>query len=179
LKQNANLSTQGSLSRSSVAASAKALGAPAFSGLGDVAFENLLSSGGDERLAIDPRTGRSRYGVPTGLPRDEIWLASSTASAVSPRGHAAARAALARATADERPTPLPVWFDGVRRRLLDLFGVPTEAELLILAAAQSLSPRPLTNFIVAPQETGRGVILAANGRHFLESAPFAAQVARR
>ncbi len=156
--------------------------------VGKAVFESFLSSGGDERLEIDTRSGRSRYGIPSGLTQDEIWLSSSTASAVSPRGYAAARMALARTMGAGKPLPLPAWFDEIRRRLLDLFGCPgaevalcasgTEAELHMLAAAQSLLARPLTNFIVAPLETGRGVILAADGRHFLDSAPFSGNVGK-
>ena len=56
----------------------------------------LLWSGGDERLRIDPRTGRNRYGVPVAPADNEVWFATSTASAVSPRGYAAAGQALQR-----------------------------------------------------------------------------------
>ena len=41
----------------------------------------MLTSGGDERIAPDPLTGRNRYGTTTSPERDEIWLASSTAGA--------------------------------------------------------------------------------------------------
>lgn len=151
-------------------------------------LESLLSSGGDERIAIDPRDGRSRYGIAPGLPKNEIWLASSTASAISERGQAAARRALEQTTRESGARSLPAWFDDIRQRLLDLFAPPgaeivlsasgSETELLLLAMAQSLLKRPLANLIVAPAETGRGVVLAADGRHFLGSAPFAAEVAR-
>jgi hypothetical protein len=139
----------------------------------------LLWSGGDERLRIDPRTGRNRYGVPVAPADNEVWFATSTASAVSPRGYAAAGQALQRILRGHDPLTLPDWFDSIRLRLLDLFGAldseiilsasGTEAELLALAAASSLSARPLTNVIVAPHETGRGVTLAADGRYFLPS----------
>ncbi len=42
----------------------------------------------------------------------------------------------------------------------------TDAEVLAVALAAGLSPRPLTNIIIAPEETGSGVPLAAAGRHF-------------
>jgi hypothetical protein len=55
----------------------------------------LIASGGDERIWPDPVTRRNRYGVPAAPAPDELWFSSSTASPVSPRGWAAARAALA------------------------------------------------------------------------------------
>src|SRR5258708_33501269 len=56
-------------------------------------FESSLASGGDERIAIEPATGRNRYSAPPGKSCDEGWLSSSTASAISSRGYEAALAA--------------------------------------------------------------------------------------
>ncbi len=141
----------------------------------------LLNSGGDERLWIDPHTGANRYGVPDAPAPDELWFSSSTASAVSPRGSNAAGAALGRLTADPASADPADWMDGLRRRLLALYGVPgaqavlcasgTEAELIVLALARNLMPGATANLVVAPCETGRGVPLAAAGRHFLATTP--------
>jgi hypothetical protein len=153
--------------------------APAWLGL-------MLNSGGDERLWIDPATGRNRYGCPPGPAGDEIWLASSTASAVSARGWRAAGEALT-ALADKGPADL---MDGVRDRLLQIYGVPgaacvlsasgTEAEFIALVLARRLAGEALTSLVVAPAETGSGVPAAADGCHFLSStalggAPLASQ----
>jgi hypothetical protein len=143
----------------------------------------MLNAGGDERLAIDPLTGRNRYGIPGGAAGDEIWFSSSTASDLSRRGHDAVCRVLARASGELGASALVSWFEGVRERLLTLFGVlgadaifcasGTEAELVALCLARSSLANALTNIVVAPQETGRGVTLAAAGRHFLDTAPFA------
>jgi hypothetical protein len=188
VKNLANHMYSSHLPRHVDAAPAPSSGLSATGGRESVLFESLLSSGGDERLAIEPRSGHSRYGIPSGLPKDEIWLSSSTASAVSERGHAAARRALELTTRESGARSLPAWFDDIRQRLLGLFAPPggeivlsasgTDTELLLLAVARTLMTRPLANLIVAPQETGRGVVLAADGRHFLGSAPFAAEVTR-
>ncbi|HEX7758414.1 MAG TPA: hypothetical protein VF459_02850, partial [Caulobacteraceae bacterium] len=142
----------------------------------------LLTSGGDERLWIDPHTGANRYGVPDAPAPNELWFSSSTASAVSARGWAAAGAALA-----NLGDPA-AWMDQIRGRLLALYGVPgaeavlcasgTEAEFIALALARAImagrsGPPPLTNIVVAPCETGSGVPLAAAGRHFLASTALA------
>jgi hypothetical protein len=150
-------------------------------------FESILTSGGDERIAIDPATGRNRYGAPPGKACDEVWFSSSTASAISPRGYEAALEALRCLTGAHQKWPVSGWFDRIRDRLAALFGIPqaevilsssgTELELIALVLSRSILQRPLTNLVIAPAETGRGVPLAAAGRHFLETSPFTAEVA--
>jgi hypothetical protein len=149
-------------------------------------FESLLISGGDERIAIDPATGRNRYGAPPGKACDEVWFSSSTASAISPRGYEAALEALRCLTGAHRKSSVSGWFDRIRDRLAALFGIPqaevilsssgTELELTALVLSRSILQRPPTNIVIAPAETGRGVLLAAAGRHFLKTSPFAAEV---
>jgi hypothetical protein len=149
-------------------------------------FERLLAGGGDERIAIDAETGRNRYGAPRGMAGDEAWFSSSTATAITPRGYDAAVHAF-HSVLEGHDAALPGWFDRLRARLLGLFGTPgaevvlagsgTELELVALAVARAVLRQPLTNLVVAPGETGRGVLLAAAGRHFLGSAPFRDRVA--
>lgn len=136
----------------------------------------LLASGGDERISLDPITRRNRYGVPAHPASDEIWLSSSTAQAISPRGWAAARLALDRLLSGE--TSPQALQEEVRDQLARTYGPPdceviltgsgTEAELVVLGLALSRGKaRPITNIVTAPLETGRGVLSAAAGRHFL------------
>src|SRR5579863_10577734 len=80
----------------------------------------LLASGGDERLWLDPVSRRNRYGAPAAPATDELWFSSSTACAISPRGWAAAGAALERLTGPE-PLTIDAWFDDLRARLLALY----------------------------------------------------------
>jgi len=150
-------------------------------------FESLLTSGGDERIAIDADTGRNRYGSPRGMACDEAWFSSSTATAITRRGYDAALQAFGSVLQGRDASALPTWFDRLRARLLGLFGTPgaevvlagsgTELELIALAVARAVLRQPLTNLVIAPGETGRGVLLAASGRHFLTSAPFRDRVA--
>jgi hypothetical protein len=147
----------------------------------------VLGAGGDERIALDAQ-GRNPYGAPIRPAPDEIWFASSTASPISQRGWDAAAAKLDRAF---NAAKTESWFAELRARLLTLFGAPaaevvfcasgTQAELAALALARSLDggTRPLVNLVTAPEETGRGVPLAAGGRHFLGSAPFGATIKGR
>jgi hypothetical protein len=149
-------------------------------------FEWLLTSGGDERIAIDPATGRNRYGAPPGTACDEVWFSSSTASAISPRGYQAALEAVQGLARANMTWPVSGWFDRIRGRLGALFGTPgaeiilassgTELELIALVLSRNVLRHPPTNVVIAPTETGRGVPLAAAGCHFLRNAPFAAEV---
>ncbi len=142
--------------------------------------ELLLTSGGDERLTIDPVSGRNRYGPPPAPAGDEIWFSSSTASAISEAGFNAARDAYQalHATDHARRLALVDFFNQIRGDITKLYGTPgsdvvlsasgTEGELMALALVGVLTARPITNIVVGPHETGSGVVLAANGCHFAD-----------
>jgi hypothetical protein len=147
----------------------------------------LIASGGDERIWPDPVTRRNRYGVPATPAPDELWLSSSTASPVSPRGWTAAQDALQRLAEPGRQT-IAAWFDQLRGRLLALYGAPgaaavlaasgTETEMVALSLALALAGGPVVNIVVAPAETGSGVPDAAQGLHFLGRASLGDAVAK-
>jgi hypothetical protein len=142
----------------------------------DPALIDALASGGDERIARDA-AGVNRYGTPAHPDDGAVWLSSSTASAITPGGYRAAAAAF-RALRLGTSEPA-VWFDAIRQRLLRLLGVAgaeivlsasgTETEFLALHAARALLGPCLRNIVIAPKETGSGVMNAAAGRHFTSS----------
>lgn len=146
---------------------------------GEPLLAMTLASGGDERIALG-RDGRNRYGAPARPDAGDIWFSSSTASGVTPRGWAAAGAALPYAfLAGESED----WFADLRRRLLNLLaptgsqavfcpsGTQAEYAALMLAGARARSGQKIVNILIGPDETGRGAALAASGRQFLNSAP--------
>lgn len=145
------------------------------------AFDLALFSGGDERVFIDPATGRTKYGTPRGPAEDEIWFSSSTASAISLRGYAAASVAWQNLVTGKQT--LSGCCDSARDALRRLFGIDgaeailagsgTEAILIATALASKLLGPRLTAIIVGCAETGRGVRYAAEGRHFLRHVTFA------
>ncbi len=148
---------------------------------GDALLAMTLASGGDERIAPGA-DGRNPYGAPIRPGPGEIWFASSTASAISRRGWAAAAAALPLAFS---ATHAEDWFAGLRQRILlalapagaDLVfcASGTQAEYAALVCARGLDgarPKRCLNLLVGSDETGRGATYAAGGRHFLNSAPF-------
>jgi hypothetical protein len=142
--------------------------------------EWLMQSGGDVRLLVDPETGLNGYGC-SHRPRPwAVTFASSTASSSSERGYAGAEAARRRVlgaalrgsdgVADELEVvrrDLAAYYRLLPGSAVILAASGTDCELLALALAR-LHPagQPITNILVAPEETGSGVPLAATGRHF-------------
>ncbi|MCB8880398.1 hypothetical protein ACELLULO517_09155 [Acidisoma cellulosilytica] len=143
--------------------------------------EWLMEQGGDARLGIDPFTGLNGYGC-SHRPRPwAVTFASSTASSVSERGYLGAEAARRRmitasfgssaaeaifAEADRVREALAYHFDLARGTGVILAPSGTDAELISLALASAAEDRPITNILLAPEETGSGVPLAARGQHF-------------
>ncbi|MGH7120996.1 MAG: hypothetical protein ACREFP_18745, partial [Acetobacteraceae bacterium] len=144
--------------------------------------EAIMETGGDLRLQLDPQTRLNGYGA-SHRPRPwAITYASTTASSISERGYAAADAARRATTTamlrrgDRRP--IAALLSAVRTRLMRIYAVPlagavvlaasgTDTELLALALAHAAAPaRPVRSILIAPEETGSGVPMAARGRHF-------------
>ncbi|WBO60677.1 hypothetical protein GT370_07910 [Acidocella sp. MX-AZ03] len=143
----------------------------------------LMETGGDIRLARDPKTALNGYGC-SHRPRPwAITFASSTASSSSERGYIAAdkarlqvSAALLRGMAPQRA--LASCIGAVRRGLGRAYGLRpgeeivlaasgTDTELLALALTHLAGTgQPILNILIAPEETGRGVPMAARGQHF-------------
>lgn len=145
--------------------------------------EALLETGGDIRLARDPKSALNGYGC-SHRPRPwAVTFASSTASSCSERGYAAAdlarltvTAALLRGAPPGRAVGACV--ESARRGIAKAFGITgaervvlaasgTDTELLALALTHLAGrDQPILNILIAPEETGRGVPLAAKGKHF-------------
>ncbi len=137
---------------------------------------------------LDPLTRRNRYGTTTTPARDEISFASTTANTISEAGFTAAGNALAQLLAPDPAICLPIdqWFDDIRASITHFLAIPgteailapsgTDAEVLALGLAASLTKGPLTNILIAPEETGSGVPLAARGCHFSDSTAVGAPV---
>jgi hypothetical protein len=139
----------------------------------------LLAAGGDGRIQPDPATGRNRYGTKT-TPSNEISFASTTASNVSAQGFAAADQQLKRlfGVDGSHAVAIDEWFADIRGRIgrslgcagsgIVLAASGTDVELVALGLMLALSKRPVTNILIAPEETGSGIPRAAAGRHFAE-----------
>ncbi|MEA3274164.1 MAG: hypothetical protein U9Q81_02485 [Pseudomonadota bacterium] len=152
-------------------------------------LDYLLTRGGDGRLVINPQTGLNGYGC---SPRPRPWaitFSSSTATSVSDLAFRQAemvRESLIKAALEEdldggfqRET------ERVRGQLAALYGSDsiagteiiltasgTDAELYALFLALEQPGDEVVNVVVAPDETGSGVLRAAGGRHFAPDTPF-------
>lgn len=164
--------------------------------------EALMAEGGDARLAVDPATGLNHYGC-SHRPRPwAVTFASSTASSLSERGFAGAEAARLRlvggaltgggtagdGTAGDGAAVRAGMVADLRRRIgrhyrlaagesVVLAPSGTDCELHALALA-ALAPggRAVSNILLAPEETGSGVPLAARGCHFAHDTALGAAV---
>lgn len=145
--------------------------------------DELMETGGDIRLARDPQTGLNGYGC-SHRPRPwAITFASSTASSSSERGYIGADKArltvtslLLRGFSSRRA--VSACLGGVRRGIGKVLGLlpgedvvlaasGTDTELLALALTHlSGKDASILNILIAPEETGRGVPMAARGLHF-------------
>ena len=156
--------------------------------------EYLMGIGGDVRLRTDPETGLNQYGC-SARPRPwAVTFASSTASSISERGYAGAERARRKlfagvARAGVAPS-LAELAAGVRRGLADFYHLPpaaqivltpsgTDGELCALAVASLATPaRPISSILLAAEETGTGIPLAATGRHFADLTARGVRVAK-
>jgi glutamate/tyrosine decarboxylase-like PLP-dependent enzyme len=150
--------------------------------------EDLLISGGGSRLALDPTTGLNAYGCAPRPRADVLAFGSSTASSVSPPAYAAADALrkelIGAALAGALEPALSDATQAIRRGILETCGAAgldgveviltpsgTDGEYAALHLARGASDRPVVNIVMAPEETGRGVLAAAQGRHFAAATP--------
>jgi hypothetical protein len=163
----------------------EAAGFPAFNGsLRDLfaTLDDLLSCGGDPRLALDPVSRLNDYGCgPSPLPHT-LGFASSTASTISERGYE--RAGLAReelmrsAIAVGLEEALETRIEDMREELKSYLSLPskavdvvfspsgTDSQLHALALAHSLLGGGLKTIVVGADQSGSGISYTARGRHF-------------
>ncbi|AOX20867.1 hypothetical protein A0U90_11925 [Kozakia baliensis] len=149
--------------------------------------EYLMAEGGDARLLINPQTGLNRYGC-SHRPRPwAVTFSSSTASSLSERGFGGAekaRQALVSSLLNgaDRIIAQRNLVEKTRHAIARIYSLPssenvllaasgTDCELAVLAIASiKAQGRPISNILVAPEETGSGVPLAAAGCHFASDA---------
>lgn len=163
----------------------EAPGFPAFNGsLRDlfITLDDLLSSGGDPRLTLDPISRLNDYGCgPSPLPQT-LSFSSSTASTISERGYQ--RAGMAReemmrsAIALGLEEALETRIETMREELKSHLALPskavdvifsasgTDSQLHALALAHSLLGPGIRTIVVGADQTGSGTTFTARGRHF-------------
>jgi hypothetical protein len=161
----------------------------------DPMTEALLARGGDERTALDPATGRNRYGCRTRPDPETTSWSSCTGSTPSWTAFRAACELRQRLFADG-DAPLVEWRAGnasrtVAATLLGLLGLgrghgvdvmltssATDAEFVPLLFLAGESDAPVLNLLVAEGELGSSTPLAAGALHCGETAPSGRRVAK-
>ncbi|BAE51658.1 hypothetical protein [Paramagnetospirillum magneticum] len=141
----------------------------------------LLTTGGDERLLVDPESGLNRYGC---SPRPRPWaitFASTTATSVSDGAFThveglrrrLAEAAQAGRLDEEYAAAMEEVRGEIPRQCGTVPGTEailtpsgTDAEFYALHLALAADRRPLTSIVIAPRETASNVLQAASGRHY-------------
>lgn len=144
-------------------------------------LDTLLVSGGDPRLALDPRDRVNAYGCAPS-PSPEIWnFASSTASPISKAAYD--RAALAREELvhkclfDEVEVAFDARCEDMRDELrghlqlsprVDIVFSPsgTDSQLQALFLARAVLGAPPVTIVVGADQTGSGTAYTARGHHF-------------
>jgi hypothetical protein len=150
--------------------------------------EHLLLAGGGGRIRLDPSNGRNPYGCGALPEPDALEFASSTASTISAPAYRAVEALrqelIGAGLADRLPEALARTVAAIRRGILqatgaeDLAGTEvvltpsgTDGEYAALHLARRRAAERLVNVVIAPEETGRGLRNAAQGRHFATDTP--------
>ena len=142
--------------------------------------EVMLAEGGDSRLALDPVTGRSRYGCTARPDPGPTDFGSATASIISREGFAAAKGLRARLFEADGREPRAVTYArelerlrGELTNLCDLDGVDvvfaasgTDLHLIVADLLSGPASAPTLCIDIEPRETGSGVPAALAGRHF-------------
>ncbi|WP_164937847.1 hypothetical protein [Bradyrhizobium guangxiense] len=144
-------------------------------------LDTLLVSGGDPRLALDPRDRVNVYGC-AASPEPELWnFASSTASTISQAAYD--RAALAREELmhkclfDEVEIAFDARCEEMRDELRGHLQLPprveivfspsgTDSQLHALFLARAVLGAPPVTIVVGADQTGSGTIHTARGHHF-------------
>ena len=145
-------------------------------------FIPALFSGGDSRIATDPRTGLNKYLCPPVPAPDLICASSCTASPISAQGYRKALEAFSgialAASPRQQADRLAALTDKIEARLLRYFGVAglaraflcqsgTDAMLTTTMLIAAERPgKTMTAILPAASETGTGVPMAAVGRLF-------------
>jgi len=148
-----------------------------------VCTEELLAQGGDSRLVVDPSTRVNRYGVGT-TPRHDLQFSSCTANTIT-QAHFALCDSIRRdwvaysllndgedlgmrAQVSARLGGTLRTTIGLTKTQCDVAILPsgTDTEHLAVLMALAADERPLVSVLVGSEESGRGVVLAANGQRF-------------
>ncbi|CAF1229193.1 unnamed protein product [Adineta steineri] len=146
-------------------------------------LKQLVCSGGDERLLLDPLTGVNMYGCPPGPVEPSTWvhLSSSTATPISNGGFSHLAEIMTTLDETDGSDPVDERLEAIRQELFNYIGITsvdadivfvpsgTDATLQAVFLARICLPRATTilrNLVLAADEAAGRVFNAASGFHF-------------
>ncbi|HUK59839.1 MAG TPA: hypothetical protein VLV50_11460 [Stellaceae bacterium] len=138
-------------------------------------LDELLTSGGDARLALEAGSGLNCYGCRPAPRSEALSFSSSTASSISEHAWRRANDVRARLEAGESCTAVVEEQRDILARRIGIHALGgevvfapsgTDAALLALAIVRATSEKPLASVLAAADETGSGAPYAVAGRHF-------------
>jgi len=141
-------------------------------------LEELLTSGGDARLALDAVGGLNCYGCRPAPRPEAVSFSSSTASSISDHAWRRATDVHARLAAGESCEAIIEEQRAVLARRLGVHALGaeivfapsgTDAALVALAIARTAMNGALASVLAAADETGSGAPYASSGRHFADA----------
>ena len=136
----------------------------------------LLSSGGDARILLDPDTGLNRY-FSAPVPSDTLAYASSTANGISAAANAHLANVLERLGDDLSAAEYSKALEGLRARIRAAYAVPADVEIVLAPSGTDLeyvaltcvagrAPGGIHNILLGADEVGSGCIRSAHGLYF-------------
>jgi hypothetical protein len=143
----------------------------------------VMTSGGDERILLDPLTGLNRY-LTAPRPMEAIAYSSSTANSLSP----AAMSEVTRKIAQIAPgytldgDRYGAGLDVIRARLRRTWKLPASVDIVFaasgtdleyagLAIAHRADAKGIDNILLGVDEVGSGCVHSASGFHFANATP--------
>ena len=138
----------------------------------------ILASGGDARIDLDPGSGLNRYhSAPR--PSDALAFASSTANDISPAAFAHVAARFAAIGALPSPGVYATALEEMRARIRAAYGLDesaalvfapsgTDLEYVALACVAGRGAAGTHNILLGADEVGSGCIHSAHGRFFAD-----------
>jgi hypothetical protein len=141
----------------------------------------VMTTGGDGRITLDPETGLNRY-FSAPWPRPVLAYASSTANDISPAAFAHVEAVWAALGGVLPPALYAGRLEALRARIRAAYGLDgetrvvfaasgTELEYVALACAGASGDAGLGAVLLGADEVGSGCINAAAGRYFTDVTP--------
>lgn len=139
----------------------------------------LMTTGGDARIALDPGTGLNRY-FSAPRPSDVLAYASSTANDVSAAAFAHVERLLAETGRELGGEAYAARLGSLRERIRGAYWLPagteivfapsgTDLEYVGLACVEGRGAAGTHNILLGADEVGSGCIHSAYGRYFAES----------